>query len=62
MKRIYRPASNEDDDARLHVPSCTVIEREPLNKYSGLLDAQGNKLMVTMQSEPVGFVVFPAKA
>jgi hypothetical protein len=61
MKRIYRPALNYDDDMRTHVPSCTVLEPEPLNQYSGLLDAQGNKLMVTVQSEPVGFVVFAAK-
>lgn len=34
---------------------------EPLNQFSGLLDAQGNRLMVTVQSEPIGFVVFAGR-
>ena len=59
MRRIYRPAFNWDDDYRTHVPSCTVIEAEPINQFSGLLDTNGNKLMVTVQPNPIGFVIFP---
>jgi hypothetical protein len=62
MRRIYRPALDYNDDMRTHVPSLTVIEREPLNQFSGLLDANGHKLMVTMESEPAGFVVFKPRA
>lgn len=62
MRRIYRPALDYNDDMRTNVPSMTVVEREPLNQFSGLLDASGNRLMVTLESEPVGFVVFRPKA
>jgi hypothetical protein len=58
MTRVYRPALNLDDDIRTHVPTCTVIEPEPINQFSGLLDANGNRLMVTVQPNPVGFVIF----
>jgi hypothetical protein len=44
---------------RINVPSCTVIEREAVQQFSGLLDQHGNKLMVTLKSEPAGFIVFP---
>jgi hypothetical protein len=56
--RIYRPAMNWDDDMRTHVPSMTVVEDAPTSHFSGLLDANGNKLMVTEVREPVGFVIF----
>jgi hypothetical protein len=61
VKRIYRPQLGWENDLRVNVPSMTVVEPEPLNQFSGLLDASGNKLMVTMQSEPVGFVVFASE-
>ena len=62
MRRIYRPALDYNYDMRTHVPSMTVIDREPFNQFSGLLDANGNRLMVTIESEPVGFVVFRPKS
>ncbi len=43
---------------RTTIPGCTVIEPEPITRFSGLLDASGNKLMVTVKSEPAGFVIF----
>lgn len=58
MTRIYRPVSGWEDELRVHVPSCTALEPEPLNKFSGLLDATGSRLMVTELPEPIGFVVF----
>jgi len=58
MKRIYQPQLDYHNDMRLNVPSCTVFERESVQQFSGLLDARGNKLMVTLKSEPAGFVVF----
>lgn len=61
-KRIYQPVANWDDDMRTHVPSCTVMERESVQQFSGLLDASGNKLMVTVQTEPIGFVIFKDRA
>ncbi|MGX9392548.1 hypothetical protein ACWX0K_20430 [Nitrobacteraceae bacterium UC4446_H13] len=46
---------------RTHVPSCTVLELEPVQRFSGLYDAAGNKLMVTIQTEPIGFIHHRAK-
>lgn len=46
---------------RVIVPSMTVIDRETVQQFSGLLDAHGNRLMVTIETEPAGFVVFPEK-
>lgn len=59
-KRVYRPQFGYENDMRVNVPTVTIIEPEPLNQFSGLLDANGNKLMVTMESEPAGFVIFKA--
>jgi hypothetical protein len=61
MKRTYRPQLGWENDMRVNVPSCTVVQQEPIAQFSGLLDASGNKLMVTVQSEPAGFVVFPPR-
>jgi hypothetical protein len=58
VTRVYRPALNWDDDMRTHDPSMSVIDVEPLNQFSSLLDLSGNKLMVTTIKEPVSFVVF----
>jgi hypothetical protein len=49
------------NDWRTTIPTCTAIEPEPVTKFTGLLDASGNKLMATLKSEPAGFVVFPEK-
>lgn len=57
--KVYQPEMNWHNDYRLHVPSCTVMEPEPVQRFSGLLDAQGNRLMVTERTEPIGYVVFP---
>lgn len=59
--RIYVPMSGHTDDWRSNVPTCTVIEPEPFMKFSGLLDAHGNRLGVMLQSDPIGFVHFPPK-
>lgn len=34
------------------------MEAEPVNQFSGLLDVNGNKLMVTVQPNPIGFIIF----
>lgn len=57
-ERVYRPASGWDDDLRVNVPSITVFGVEPESYFSGLYDASGNKLMVSIKPEPIGFVVF----
>ncbi len=62
MKRVYQSETNWwwlND--RVNVPTCTVLEREAVQQFSGLLDQHGNKLMVTLKSEPVGFITFPEK-
>lgn len=57
--KVYLPKLiSWDDDMRTNVPTRTVIEQEPVARFSGLLDANGNKLMVHERTEPVGFVVF----
>lgn len=61
MKRVYRPELGWENDMRVIVPSMTVIDRETVQQFSGLLDAHGNRLMVTIETEPAGFVVFPEK-
>lgn len=60
--RTYRPQLNWDDDMRTNVPSRTVVELEPTQHFSGLLDADGNKLMVSLQTGPIGFVVFSERS
>lgn len=61
MKRIYKPQLGWENDMRVNVPTCAVVEPTPVEQYSGLLDASGNRLMVTLKSEPAGFVVFSEK-
>lgn len=55
-RRIYTSVASWHDDIRVHVPSCTVYETESFQQFSGLYDANGNKLMVSVRSEPIGFV------
>jgi len=59
-RRVYTPVASWHDDIRVHVPSCTVYEAEDSQQFSGLYDANGNKLMVSVRSEPIGFV-YPSK-
>lgn len=61
MKREYQPMLGHTDDWRTNLPSMTVLEPEPQQRFSGLLDVNGNKLMVSVKSDPVGFVHFPVK-
>lgn len=56
--RVYRPELSWEDDHRVHVPSCTVLEAEPHSPFSGLLDQHGNRLMVVEERQPIGFVNF----
>ena len=49
------------NDERTTIPACAVIQSDPVTQFSGILDARGNKLMVTLQSEPAGFIIFPEK-
>lgn len=63
--KVYAPAmqwwSEWEGAGRVYLPPCTVHEPKPEQRFSGLLDASGNKLMVTEQTEPVGFVIFDRK-
>jgi hypothetical protein len=60
--RIYHSEVGwNTNEWRTTIPGCTVIELEPVTRFSGLLDSSGNKLMVTVRSEPAGFVVFPLR-
>jgi hypothetical protein len=61
MAKGYRPLLGWENDMRVNVPSCTIVEGEMVTKFSGLLDAYGNKLMVMIKSESAGFVVFPER-
>lgn len=59
--RVYHtvpPAMLWENDIRLNVPTCTVVEQDSSSYFTGLLDARGNKLMATDIKEPIGFVVF----
>lgn len=59
--RVYHtapPAMLWENDIRLNVPTCTVVEETVTSRFTGLLDVNGNKLMVTESKEPAGFVVF----
>lgn len=56
QRKIYTPIMNYDDEMRTHVPSCTVLESESATYFSGLYDSDGNRLMVTLKTEPIGFV------
>ncbi|MDE2472858.1 MAG: hypothetical protein KGL35_30105, partial [Bradyrhizobium sp.] len=58
----YRPLASWEDDQRVHVPTLTVMEPERKTRYSGLLDAHGNKLMVEDRMESIGFVIFHSHA
>lgn len=60
--KVHRPALSWEDAYRVNVPSCTVLEAEPSARFSGLLDQHGNKLMVTDERQPVGFIRFPTEA
>lgn len=60
-KRIYKPQLGWENDMRVNVPTCVVIDHDTIQQFSGLLDSSGNKLMVTICTEPAGFVVFPEK-
>ena len=35
-----------------------VIEEDQAPKFTGLLDAAGNRLMVSLEQDPIGFVHF----
>jgi hypothetical protein len=60
--KIYHTEVNWSwNDMRTTIPACTVMEPEAVTRFSGLLDADGNKLMVTLKTEPIGFVIFPDK-
>lgn len=39
----------------------TVIETDNVAIFSGLFDASGNKLMVRIERDPIGFVWFGQK-
>ena len=62
MTRIYRPKLDCDSDNIWQWPAPTaaktlnVAESEETPSFSGLLDANGNKLMVHVQRDPIGFV------
>lgn len=61
MRIYHSEVSWNTNDWRTTIPTCTVVQAEPVTRFSGLLDVNGNKLMVTLQSEPAGFVVFPER-
>lgn len=56
--KSYQTRSAWEDDYRLNVQSMTVMSQEPVEKFSGLYDANGNKLYVVERCQPVGFVHF----
>lgn len=56
--KTYRTKSNWDDDMRTHVPSCTIMAQEPVEKFSDLYDANGNKLYTVERCAPIGFIHF----
>ncbi len=47
------------DDHYVHgkqPPTMTVAATEPESRFSGLYDANGNKLYSTQKPEPIGFI------
>lgn len=59
--KVYRPENSWEDQYRINVPTMTVQEQIAESRFSGLYDAEGNKLMVIEQKDPIGFLRFPAK-
>jgi hypothetical protein len=59
--RVYRPVLDWDGSERTTVPTCTIVELEAEQRFTGLLDANGNRLVVVVKTGPIGFVVFPER-
>lgn len=62
MARTYFPAVGDDwEISPLDRVSMDVIEGDREPRFSGLYDANGNRMMVRNEREPIGFVRFPPK-
>lgn len=68
VRRIYAPAIGEAqrtseewgwDGLWPRTRTIAVHEGDTTSLYSGLLDADGRKLMVKVERDPIGFVRFP---
>ena len=65
-RRVYRPQLGGDGDQRWRwwleaektASTMVVIEEDQAPKFTGLLDAAGNRLMVSLEQDPIGFVHF----
>lgn len=66
MRRVYQSVGDHwqrhhwyhaDGGSR----TLTIIEQGDGPRFSGLLDANGNKLMVSNERDPIGFVHFPRR-
>lgn len=60
MTRSYRPQSFYEllPDNPVENRTVTVLERERSERWSGLYDVHGNKLMALEERDPVGLVWF----
>lgn len=57
--RSYYTVIEQDYVYGANTPSITVLAQEPpQSKFSGLYDANGNKLYTVDQCEPIGFIGF----
>ena len=59
MPKRYAPMNWWDDSAPAR--TMTVVEPERTPRWSGLYDADGNKLMAYDEPDPVGFIWFGKK-
>lgn len=58
MARSYYTVIEQDYVYSSSIPTMTVLAQEPQQKFSGLYDANGNKLYTVERCEPVGFIGF----
>ena len=58
VARSYYTVIEQDYVYGSPVPSMTVLEQEPREKFSGLYDVNSNKLYTVERSEPIGFIGF----
>lgn len=56
--RVRKIRSDYDDHyyERPLMPDLIVDDREPIDRFTGLLDADGNKIVYTIYPEPIGFL------
>lgn len=56
MTRMYYTIDDDRYISHKVPPTMTVAATEPESRFSGLYDANGNKLCSTQKPQPIGFI------